>query len=173
MNACRLKMDFAGPIFYACGALDPHQAVCLPGHDTQFRVPVIGTAVATQRWRHSHPDNWWRPRAKGWNSGPALPRRLPSEVEDLVKKMTADRLSIDFVHCGLEFLIGEMDRSSNRIAVGLIVAALMIGSSLIILAGTGPTLWGLPVFGLVGFATAFILGSSAESVGEFKSFPRC
>ena len=90
-----------------------------------------------------------------------------------MKKMTADRLSIDFVHCGLEFLIGEMDRSSNRIAVGLIVAALMIGSSLIILAGTGPTLWGLPVFGLVGFATAFILGSSAESVGEFKSFPRC
>lgn len=84
--------------------------------------------------------------------------RLPGEVEELVKKMTADRLSIDFVHRGLEFLIGEMDRSSNRIVVGLIVAALIIGSSLIILAGTGPTLWGLPVFGLVGFTTAFILG---------------
>ncbi len=85
-------------------------------------------------------------------------RRLPGEVEELVKKMTADRLSIDFVHRGLEFLIGEMDRSSNRIAVGLIVAALIIGSSLIILAGTGPTLWGLPVFGLFGFTVAFILG---------------
>lgn len=85
-------------------------------------------------------------------------RRLPGEVEALVKKMTADRLSIDFVHRGLEFLIGELDRSSNRIAVGLIVAALIIGSSLIILAGTGPTLWGLPVFGLAGFTIAFILG---------------
>ena len=53
-------------------------------------------------------------------------------------------------------LIGEMDRSSYRIAVGLFVAALTIGSSLIILAGTGPTLWRMPVFGLVGFTTAFL-----------------
>jgi ubiquinone biosynthesis protein len=84
-------------------------------------------------------------------------RRLPREVEALVKKAASDQLSIDFVHKGLEFLIGEMDRSSNRIAVGLIIAALIIGSSLVIQAGRGPSLWGLPLLGLAGFTVAFAL----------------
>jgi ubiquinone biosynthesis protein len=84
--------------------------------------------------------------------------RLPHELEDLLKRMMAGRLSVDFVHQGLDYLIGEMDRSSNRLTVGLIVAALIIGSSLIILAGKGPMLWDLPIFGLTVFAIACLLG---------------
>lgn len=84
--------------------------------------------------------------------------RLPGEVEELLKKLAEDRLSVDFVHRGLEFLDEEIDRSSNRIVVGLIIAALIIGSSLIILAGAGPTLWDLPLYGLIVFAVACILG---------------
>jgi ubiquinone biosynthesis protein len=84
--------------------------------------------------------------------------RLPGEMEELLKKLADDRLSVDFVHKGLEFLDEELDRSSNRIVVGLIIAALIIGSSLIILAGAGPTLWGLPLYGLTVFAVACILG---------------
>jgi len=84
--------------------------------------------------------------------------RLPGEVEEVINKMASDKFSVDFVHKGLEFLIGELDRSSNRIVMGLIIAALIIGSSLIILAGAGPKLWGLPVFGLTGFTVAFVFG---------------
>ena len=84
--------------------------------------------------------------------------RLPHELEDLLKRMMAGRFSVDFVHQGLDYLIGEMDRSSNRLTVGLIVAALIIGSSLIILAGKGPMLWDLPIFGLTVFAIACLLG---------------
>ncbi len=85
--------------------------------------------------------------------------RLPAELEEVLKKMASDKFSVDFVHKGLDFLIGELDRSSNRITMGLIIAALIIGSSLIILAGTGPLLWGLPIFGLTGFTVAFVFGA--------------
>ncbi len=84
--------------------------------------------------------------------------RLPGRVDDLLNKLVEDRLSIDFVHHGLEFLEEELDRSSNRIVVGLIIASLIIGSSLIILAGTGPTVWELPLYGLIVFGIACILG---------------
>lgn len=84
--------------------------------------------------------------------------RLPIELEEVVKKMASDKFSVDFVHKGLEFLIGEIDRSSNRIVMGLIIAALIVGSSLIILSGAGPKLWELPVFGLTGFTVAFVFG---------------
>jgi len=84
--------------------------------------------------------------------------RLPQELEYLVKKMSTDQLSVDFMHRGLESLIDEMDRSSNRLVMGLIIAALIIGSSLIILAAKGPMLWDLPLFGLVVFAFACLFG---------------
>ena len=48
---------------------------------------------------------------------------LPGDVQQMVDKINSDKLSIDFVHRGLEFLIGELDRSSNRIAIGLITTA--------------------------------------------------
>jgi ubiquinone biosynthesis protein len=85
--------------------------------------------------------------------------RLPREVEDLVKKLTTGRLSVDFVHQGLDHLIGELDRSSNRLVFGLIVTALIVGSSLLILAEASARVWELlPFFGLTVFIIGCLLG---------------
>ncbi len=84
--------------------------------------------------------------------------RLPREVEDLVKKLAAGRFSVDFVHQGLDYLIQEMDRSSNRVVFGIIVAALIIGSGLFILAEVGSKAWEMPFFGLIVFAIGCLLG---------------
>jgi ubiquinone biosynthesis protein len=83
-------------------------------------------------------------------------RRLPRELEELVKTMTAGRFSIDFGRQGFDFLIGELDRSSNRIAVGLVIAALIVGSSFLMLADRGPQMWGMQLIGL----TVFSVGSA-------------
>jgi ubiquinone biosynthesis protein len=85
-------------------------------------------------------------------------RRLPREVEELVKTMTTGRFSIDFGRQGFDFLIGELDRSSNRIAVGLVIAALIIGSSFMLLAEKGPQIWGMQLLGLTVFGVGCILG---------------
>jgi len=54
--------------------------------------------------------------------------------------------------------MGEMDRSSNRLTFGVIVAALIIGSSLVMAFGGGPKLFGFPFLGIAGFLIAGILG---------------
>jgi ubiquinone biosynthesis protein len=64
-------------------------------------------------------------------------RRLPREVEELVKTLTTGRFSIDFGRQGFDFVVGELNRSSNRIAVGLVIAALIVGSSFLLLADKG------------------------------------
>jgi ubiquinone biosynthesis protein len=51
-----------------------------------------------------------------------------------------------------------MDRSSNRIAFALVVSSLVIGSSLIISTKIGPSLFGVPLLGVIGFSMAGILG---------------
>jgi ubiquinone biosynthesis protein len=51
-----------------------------------------------------------------------------------------------------------MDRSSNRLAFALIIAALIVGSSLIIQTGRGPMAYDYPVLGLAGFVVAVLFG---------------
>jgi len=85
-------------------------------------------------------------------------RVLPGQIRQLMQKMLSDKFTIDFVHVGLEQLTEEIDRSSNRLALGLIISALIIGSSLIMLTGKGPLFMGLPVLGFAGFAVAGFLG---------------
>jgi ubiquinone biosynthesis protein len=55
-------------------------------------------------------------------------------------------------------LIFGVERSSNRISFALIIAALIIGSSLIMMARSGPSLFDLPLLGLLGYAFAGFLG---------------
>jgi ubiquinone biosynthesis protein len=55
-------------------------------------------------------------------------------------------------------MVDEMDRSTNRLSLGLIVSALIVGSALIGLSEKGPLLWGFPAFGILGFLLAGVLG---------------
>ena len=87
-----------------------------------------------------------------------LLRDLPGDLQLILKKATKGRLKLEFQHRGLDTFIGEMDKSSNRLSFGLIVAALIIGSSLMTLSDRGPHLLGLPLFGMAGFLLAGLLG---------------
>jgi len=83
---------------------------------------------------------------------------FPSQADRLMRKVLDDRLRIEFLHKGLEDFMGEMDRSSNRLTFGVIIAALIIGSSLVTAAEAAPKFLGLPVLGVLGFVIASVLG---------------
>lgn len=83
---------------------------------------------------------------------------LPGQASRIMKKMAGDRLRIEFLHRGLEDFMGEVDRSSNRLTFAVIVAALIVGSSMVIAADAPPRVLGLPALGLLGFIIASILG---------------
>lgn len=84
--------------------------------------------------------------------------RLPGQAENIMNKIAEDRLRIEFVHRGLEDFMGEIDRSSNRLTFGIIMAALVIGSSLVISTDTAPRIWGYAAIGVLGFLIASLLG---------------
>ncbi len=85
-------------------------------------------------------------------------RAFPAQVTRILQKLQEGRLAVDFVHKGYEPMLDEMDRSSNRVSFALIISALIIGSSLIVLSGKGPLVWDFPVFGILGFLLAGVLG---------------
>ncbi len=88
----------------------------------------------------------------------ALGRSVPREMSQIIKMMRQGTFKIDFEHMGLDNLINELDRSSNRIAFSLVIAALIVGSSLVMLTKTGPVFMEMPLFGLIGYTLAAFMG---------------
>jgi len=87
-----------------------------------------------------------------------LLKSIPEDLHDILIQIKQGKSRIRFEHRGLENFIFEMDRSSNRIAFSLIIAAIIIGSSLIITTNLGPHLFGFSMLGLVGYTIAGFLG---------------
>lgn len=87
-----------------------------------------------------------------------LLKGLPEDLQYLLFKLKNDNIKINLEHQGLDNLTKEMDRSSNRISFALVIAAIIIASSLVIQIDKGPMLFDYPVFGLMGYILASVLG---------------
>ncbi|MXS86510.1 ubiquinone biosynthesis protein UbiB [Nitrosomonas sp. HPC101] len=81
---------------------------------------------------------------------------LPQDISRLLRAARRSPLEIhvDVIH--LKRVGDQLDSAANRLVVGIIVAALIIGSSIVMTVPGGPTLLGLPLFGLIGFVGASI-----------------
>ncbi|MBI5050951.1 MAG: AarF/ABC1/UbiB kinase family protein [Nitrospirae bacterium] len=82
----------------------------------------------------------------------------PKQLGRLLRKLLKDELSFKINPIGMDRLIKDIDRSSNRVAFSVVVASIIIGSSLLIQSGIGEKIFGLPAVGATGFFIAFILG---------------
>jgi len=87
-----------------------------------------------------------------------LVKVIPGELRDILSQVKQGKIRIGLEHRGIDEFIEELDRSSNRIAFALIISSLVIASSLIITAGIGPYLFGLPFLGVLGFSIAGVFG---------------
>lgn len=90
----------------------------------------------------------------------ALVDQGPRQLRQLARKTLRGRLQFQFRHENLDRLITELDRSSNRLAFAMVVAAVIVGSALIMQADVGWNVPGteVPVLGLLGFLIAGVLG---------------
>ena len=88
----------------------------------------------------------------------SLVRELPGELRTILKQVRDGRLKVEFQHRGLRSLGLALDRISNRISFAIVLAAQIIGSSLIVLSGIPPKWNGIPIIGIVGFLVAGIMG---------------
>ncbi len=88
----------------------------------------------------------------------ALAKSLPRDIKEFINRVNRNKFKIDLEHRGLEKLITDLDKSSNRISFSMLIAALIIGSSLIMQTNKGPLLFGFPILGFLGYSIAGFLG---------------
>ena len=87
-----------------------------------------------------------------------LLKEIPGEVRDILRQTRKGKVKMEFELRGLDQMLFTNDRISNRIAFAIVLASLVIGSGLIVLADIPPKWHEIPVIGLVGFIVAGLMG---------------
>lgn len=85
---------------------------------------------------------------------------LPKQIRNLIKKIENNEIKFQLEQIGFEKLQDEVNRMTNKLSLSLISSALIVGSSLIIQNTSGPMMWGISLFGIIGYLLASILGIS-------------
>jgi len=116
--------------------------------------PYVEELVARRR----RPAQLLKKARKNIESLADLATGIPRQVRSVVSKVLRGDLGIKLHHEGLSHLIRDLDRASNRLSFSIITGAIVVASSIIIHSGMGHKLFGLPVFGLIGYVIAGLLG---------------
>lgn len=82
---------------------------------------------------------------------------LPEDIDTILRKVKEGKLRIEFEHKGLDPMYKRMDEVSNRIVISVLLASLIMGSSLLVLADMPPYIWNVPALGFFGFLMAGLL----------------
>jgi ubiquinone biosynthesis protein len=85
-------------------------------------------------------------------------RGIPDEISGLLQQARRGELNVRFEHRGLRPLYAGIQEGADRLAVAVVVASLIVGSSLVILAHTPPMVRGIPILGLAGYLVAGLMG---------------
>jgi ubiquinone biosynthesis protein len=111
--------------------------------------------LSSERWK---PSQVWHRFARQLRLYFNLQSNLPGAIQRILQKIEQGELKIKFKHENLGGLQKSLDNVSNRLSFSIILASLIIGSSMIITTGVKPLLFGYPVIGLVGYLISAILG---------------
>ena len=98
---------------------------------------------------------------RGWRNLIGVADLLSSLPKDLRKLLRASRkgaLQVDITVNRLDHYVNNIDNAMSRLTMGIVTAALIIGSSIIMTVSGGPELFGLPAFGFLGYMFATISG---------------
>ena len=79
---------------------------------------------------------------------------LPRDLAKFFKELRRGRVRLDIDVKRLDHFGQQLDRSANRITLGILTAALIVGSSIVMTITVGPKIFGMPVLGFLGFVIA-------------------
>lgn len=86
-----------------------------------------------------------------------LAQRAPRELRELLDKAVAGQLQVIFRHQGLDPFGHTLERTGNRLASAITLAAVLLSATMLITTGVGPQVRGVSALGLAGFAVAGLL----------------
>ena len=111
--------------------------------------------LAIERWK---PLVLWQDLRRNIYNFLSLQRELPLRLGQIIEKIDRGELNIRFQHENLGGIRNTLENITNRLTFGIIIAALIVASSMIITTGVKPLLFGFPALGIIGYLVSGVLG---------------
>jgi ubiquinone biosynthesis protein len=111
--------------------------------------------LAIERWK---PQVLWQDLRRNIYNIISHQRQLPLRLSQIIEKVDRGELNIRFQHENLGGIRSTLENITNRLTFGIIIAALIVASSMIITTGVKPLLFGFPALGIIGYLVSGILG---------------
>lgn len=85
--------------------------------------------------------------------------RIPSKTLEVLNKISSGKVQLKFNINNIENIVSKIDTMVNRLTGGLLIASLVISSSMIISSNVGPTYKGISIIGIIGYIISTIFAS--------------
>ncbi|MBI3026975.1 AarF/ABC1/UbiB kinase family protein [Candidatus Woesearchaeota archaeon] len=126
-------------------------------YDPNFKLietakPFVEEVVAKRK----SPFYIWKNFVHGMNRYRKFAEEFPEKAEKALDKIQSGTIKVDIEDTDIKKLALEIDRSSNRVAYGLLIAALLITSALLINIEKGPRVIGIPFLSFFSFVFASV-----------------
>lgn len=126
-----------------------------PGFDMVESIKPFARRAMRERLR---PDRLAKDMFYGAMDLTPMLKEFPAQARDILGLIKRGKLRIEFQHQGLEPILKTHERMMTRLVFALVLASLIIGSSLVVLSGIPPKWYGIPLIGVAGFLSAAIVG---------------
>jgi ubiquinone biosynthesis protein len=85
-------------------------------------------------------------------------QEFPKDLLEITRTIRQKKFTFMLDLKSMESMLATHDQISNRISFSIIIAALIIGSALIVISKTPPLFHGISLIGIIGFLAAAIMG---------------
>ena len=85
-------------------------------------------------------------------------QQLSGDILDITRLIRKNRLTVHVELESLKTMLETHDQISNRLSFAIIIAGLMIGSSIIVVSGVPPLFYGISLIGIIVFITGAVMG---------------
>ena len=117
--------------------------------------PFLRAALAERRGPAALARRGWRAASGALE----VLAELPGDLRRMARAARSGKLQLHVDLTALDAFGRRLDLAASRLTLGVVTAALIIGSSIVMTVEGGPTLFGLPFLGLAGFLGALAGGA--------------
>jgi len=155
--AAHHRLEIPADLFLTIKALANAEGLCRR-LDPEFQI-VEHAAPFLRRIQleRLYPQRWAGEAVDAFRALASLAKEVPQEARTALRQLRRGKARMHFEVEGLDPMQTTLERVSNRLAFAIVLASLVIGSSLIVLAGLPPLWYEIPLVGLAGFVVAAVM----------------
>lgn len=88
----------------------------------------------------------------------SLARTVPKSIRNILRVIESGKIKLEFEHKNLDNFAVKLDKVMNKLVIAIVLGAIIMGSSIAMVASNNLHIYGLPTLSVFGFFIALLLG---------------